>query len=78
MANTSVATAPTTPPTIALVFELPLPEDDVGVVLPVGTAEVPEAPINVPGPISGLSTKGRCKETEKDGEESSYHQRTSL
>ena len=57
MANTSVATAPMTPPTIALVFELPPPEDDVGVVLPVGTAEVPEAPINVPGPISGLSKK---------------------
>ena len=63
MANTSVATAPTTPPTIALVFELPPPEDDVGVVLPVGTAEVPEAPINVPGPISGLSKKS-CKEAK--------------
>jgi len=55
MANTSVATAPTTPPTIALVFEPPLP--DVGVALTVGV-EVLEAPINAPGPISGLS-KGR-------------------
>ena len=54
MANTNVATAPMTPPIIALVFELPLP--DVAVALPVGV-EVLEAPINAPGPISGLSKK---------------------
>ena len=69
MTNTSVATAPTTPLTIALVFELPLP--DVGVVLPVGPVdmvelpvgllEVLEAPINTPGPISGLSEERRCE-----------------
>jgi len=64
MAITNAAAAPTTPPMIAFVFELPPPED--GVVLPVGPVEeVVEAPIIAPGPISGLSTKGRCKAAPK-------------
>jgi len=76
MAITRSATAPTAPPTIALVSELLLPGDDavgrfeavivvvvawtpvtggVWVVLPVGEGEEAlEAPINSPGPISGL------------------------
>lgn len=63
---------------MAPVFELPLPEDDVGVVLPVGPVEELEPPINAPGPISGLSKKEGVKRPKKDGEESSYHRWTSL
>jgi len=99
MAITSSATAPTAPPTITLVFGLPLPEDDavggfeadvveagkpvaggVWVVLPVGVGEEElEAPINSPGPISGLSIEHRCEDDrENDGEKNSYHRRTSI
>ena len=100
MAITSSATAPTAPPTIALIFKLPLPEGDVmsgfeaevvevgkpvaggvWVVLPVGTGEdVPEAPINSPGPISGLSEERRCEDDreENNGEKNSYSRRTSI
>ena len=87
MAITSSATAaPTAPPTIAPVFDLPLPEDDaVGgfeagvveagkpaaggawVVLPVGAEEEElEAPINSPGPISGLSIVHRCEDDREE------------
>jgi hypothetical protein len=64
VAITSVAAAPTAPPTIASVFELPLPED--GVALPVGPVEGEvEAPIIAPGPISGL--KEGVKRPKQDG-----------
>ena len=88
-----IAIVPTTPPTIAAVFELLPPEGDtvgedeeagsarceavtlaVGVGTPVGGGEADllpvglvleelGVPINVPGPISGLSEKRRCEES---------------
>jgi len=59
MTITSAAMAPTAPITMA--FEVPPPEDVLA--LPVGPVEEElEALSNSPGPISGVSKNGRCKE----------------